>query len=104
MPFFLPNLSVNFRERQNQEVRELEKQKERMERERHERDKLEREREREKQEREQERERQEKQKAEQSVNKHFEESLRRAQQKVSIIHILQCKRFIIIILLLFVHA
>lgn len=83
-------MSVNSSERQNQEVRELEKQKERMERERHERDKLEREREREKQEREQERERQEKQKAEQSVNKHFEESLRRAQQKVRIIYISQC--------------
>lgn len=47
---------------------------------------MEREREREKQEREreqQERERQEKQKALQSVNKHFEESLRRAHQKVT---------------------
>lgn len=95
--FSKTDLSVNFRERQNQEVRELEKQKERMERERHERDKMEREREREKQEREQERERQEKQKAEQSVNKHFEESLRRAQQKVRIMYILQCNSSSIII-------
>lgn len=76
--------------RQSQEAREIEKQqqkeRERMERDRQEREKMEREREREKQEREreqQERERQEKQKALQSVNKHFEESLRRAHQKVN---------------------
>lgn len=86
-----------YRERREQEVREIEKQhkerekeRERMERERlQEREKMEREREkqieRDRIDREQERERQEKQRAaEQAVHKHFEESLRLAHQKVKL--------------------
>lgn len=62
---------ANFRDRREQEVRELEKhQKEKQERERAERER-------------QDREKLEKQRAaEQAVHKHFEESLRLAQQKV----------------------
>lgn len=67
------------RDRREQEVREIEKQKER-EREREREIKAERD----KQERDRiERERLEKQRAEQAVHKHFEESLRLAQAKVS---------------------
>lgn len=51
-----------------------------------ERDRIERERERERQAQQQhERERQEKQSTDQAVTKHFEESLRRAKEKVSLI-------------------
>lgn len=91
-------LTVAFidRERREQEVREMEKQHKEREQQQKERERLERERdrqerekvEREKQERDrlerdQERDRQEKQRAaEQAVHKHFEESLRLAQQKV----------------------
>lgn len=76
------NVDVVLRDRREQEVREIEKHKERerererelkVEREKHERDRIERER------------LEQKQRAEQAVHKHFEESLRLAHAKVSLI-------------------